>query len=285
MKKIWLYITSVLFVTGVTCDQSFARSGIRVFPAENQTIAGVFQVSLLSGLDQLQYAFNASEARRMCVTLGVTIASKAQVREALHRGLETCRFGWTDENLAVIPRIKALVSCGQNKTGLVTWRAAVKQKFDVFCFNETDAVAQMGTTTTDSPLSSSDYPEQTYLLSTTASLTKNMLFSSSSFIPSPSSSSSRVDAEVESALFVGSTKGSFGAKAILITSACVLLLVAIIILVFLKLRRNVMSSDIKQPEEESIQTEEWTCVKNAQETRTDAQEDERIEVDACQTDV
>lgn len=47
-----------------------------------------------------------------------------------------------------------------------------------------------------------------------------------------------------------------------------------------------MSADIKQPEEESIQTEEWTCVKNAQETRTDAQEDERIEVDnACQTDV
>lgn len=47
------------------------------------------------------------------------------------------RFGWTDENLAVIPRNKALVSCGQNKTGLVTWRAAVKQKFDVFCYNET----------------------------------------------------------------------------------------------------------------------------------------------------
>lgn len=62
-----------------------------VFPAENQTIAGVFQVSLLSGLDQLQYAFNASEARRMCASLGVTIASKAQVKEALHRGLETCR--------------------------------------------------------------------------------------------------------------------------------------------------------------------------------------------------
>lgn len=56
--------------------------------------------------------------------------------------------------------------------------------------------------------------------------------------------------------------------------------------IYLKRRRNVLSADIKQPEEESIQTEEWTCVKNAQETRTDAQEDERIEVDnACQTDV
>lgn len=115
----------------------------------------------------------------------------------------------------------------------------------------------MWTTTADSPSSSSDYPEQTYSPSTTASLTKN-LSSSSSFTPSPSSSSNRVDADVESALFVGSTKGYFGglyflrknlsfiiktltfflippAKTILITSACVVLLVSIIILVFLKL--------------------------------------------------
>lgn len=47
------------------------------------------------------------------------------------------RYGWTDENLAVIPRNKALASCGQNNTGLVTWRTAMTQKFDVFCFNET----------------------------------------------------------------------------------------------------------------------------------------------------
>lgn len=47
-----------------------------------------------------------------------------------------------------------------------------------------------------------------------------------------------------------------------------------------------MSADIKQPEEESIQTEEWTCVKNAQETSTEAQDHERTDVDnACQTDV
>lgn len=47
-----------------------------------------------------------------------------------------------------------------------------------------------------------------------------------------------------------------------------------------------MSADVKQPQEENIQTEEWTCVKNGQETRTDVQEDKRIEVeDTCQTDV
>lgn len=46
------------------------------------------------------------------------------------------RYGWIDEHLAVIPRRKALSNCGQNQAGLVTWRASVTKKFDVFCFNE-----------------------------------------------------------------------------------------------------------------------------------------------------
>lgn len=166
------------------------------------------------------------------------------------------RFGWTDEHLAVIPRKKALVSCGQNKTGLVIWRAAVTQKFDVFCFNETgrsplshyfspqhfvfkrrslskpqqrgsawnfkhfgasrlsnlsctDAAAQMRYTTTDSPSSSSDYRKQTDSPSTAAGPTRTVP-SSSSVTPFPSSPPSRVDREVESALFVRSMAGSFG---------------------------------------------------------------------------
>lgn len=40
-----------------------------------------------------------------------------------------------------------------------------------------------------------------------------------------------------------------------------------------------MSADIKQPQEESIQIEEWTCGENGQETKTDPQEEERTEVD------
>lgn len=126
-------------------------------------------MSSLNDLGQPHYAFNASEARQLCLSLGVTIAGKAQVEEALTRGLDTCRYqrlsrdffsflsrvisseldlfsihlcfllfryGWIDEHLAVIPRIKALSNCGQNRTGLVTWRTYVREKFDVFCFNE-----------------------------------------------------------------------------------------------------------------------------------------------------
>uniref|UniRef100_A0A8C3G1W5 Link domain-containing protein n=1 Tax=Cyclopterus lumpus TaxID=8103 RepID=A0A8C3G1W5_CYCLU len=133
LNMIWLCITSLLSITPVISDQNIETSRIR---AENQSIAGVFQVSGLNGLNQSQYTFNASDARRLCSSLGVNIASKAQVREALTRGLETCRFGWIDEHFAVIPRIKALSNCGQNRKGLVTWRAPVTRKFDVFCFNE-----------------------------------------------------------------------------------------------------------------------------------------------------
>lgn len=62
-----------------------------VFPAVNSSIAGVFQVTYINDLNQPKYGFNASEARKLCLTLGVNIASKAQVQKALRRGLETCR--------------------------------------------------------------------------------------------------------------------------------------------------------------------------------------------------
>lgn len=46
-----------------------------------------------------------------------------------------------------------------------------------------------------------------------------------------------------------------------------------------------MSDGTKQPQEESIQIEERTCGKDGQETNTDPQEDERIDVGGtCQTD-
>jgi len=62
-----------------------------VFPSVNQSVAGVIQVSSLNDHNQLHYAFNASDARRLCHSLRLSIASKAQVEEALSRGLETCR--------------------------------------------------------------------------------------------------------------------------------------------------------------------------------------------------
>ncbi|XP_040898070.1 lymphatic vessel endothelial hyaluronic acid receptor 1a isoform X2 [Toxotes jaculatrix] len=207
MNMILLCFTSVLSITSVISGQNIDTSHIRVYPAANQSIAGVFQVSLLNGFNQPQYAFNASEARSLCLSLGVNIASKAQVQEALSRGLETCRFGWIDEHFAVIPRIKALFNCGQSQTGLVTWRASVTQKFDVFCFNESDAAIQLKDTTTDSRLSSKDYSGQTYSTQTAQHLSSSSPHSSSSTAPKT------IDNEIEPARFVGSAQGSAGGYA------------------------------------------------------------------------
>ncbi|XP_062381264.1 lymphatic vessel endothelial hyaluronic acid receptor 1a [Sardina pilchardus] len=115
------------------------------------SVWGVFEVSQVP-----HYSFNASVARDVCQQMGVTMATKDQVEQALHHGLQTCRFGWVDEQIAVVPRLQAVSTCGQNRTGLVTWRAAVTSLFDVFCFNQTDHELQLsGTTTTERPLRTS----------------------------------------------------------------------------------------------------------------------------------
>lgn len=62
-----------------------------VFPAANHSIAGVMQVSYTNEQNQPQYAFNASQARNLCWFLGLNIATKSQVEQALSRGFETCR--------------------------------------------------------------------------------------------------------------------------------------------------------------------------------------------------
>ncbi|XP_017333365.1 lymphatic vessel endothelial hyaluronic acid receptor 1a [Ictalurus punctatus] len=104
------------------------------------SVVGVFQASL-SG----DYAFNASVARDVCEQLGVGMANKAQLNKALALGFETCRFGWTDEQVAVIPRILPKDTCGKGRVGLITWRTLPSYKFDVYCFNSTDYEAHMNT--------------------------------------------------------------------------------------------------------------------------------------------
>uniref|UniRef100_A0A3P9QIV7 Link domain-containing protein n=1 Tax=Poecilia reticulata TaxID=8081 RepID=A0A3P9QIV7_POERE len=159
--------------------------------------AGVIQVSYQNNRNHLQYAFNASEARKICQSLGLSIASKAQVKEALSRGLETCRFGWTDEQIAVIPRIHALANCGQKKTGLVLWRAPVTNRFDVFCFNESGMTL---------------FFYSFHANSVNSTLTTQSMSSSSTHPPSFTSTDKTMSNEVEPARFVGSAQTFAGCK-------------------------------------------------------------------------
>ncbi|KAJ0056647.1 hypothetical protein NL108_010599 [Boleophthalmus pectinirostris] len=214
------------------CICDFDMANIRVFPPLGRNIAGVFQVSYVNNLNQAYYAFNTSEARSICESLGVNIASVSQVVKALTKGLETCRFGWTDEHLAVVPRITAQVNCGQSQTGIVRWRAEITKKFDVFCFNESDTEEDP---TSLPPVQSTRSSEQ---------VDNNTL----------PSLSQHVDSEAKKESRVGSAQGSSGKKTVVITSVVAVFVVAIVAVVYIKIKRN-------SKKEPYIEREEWTHVK------------------------
>uniref|UniRef100_A0A4W6FXV0 Link domain-containing protein n=1 Tax=Lates calcarifer TaxID=8187 RepID=A0A4W6FXV0_LATCA len=85
-----------------------------------------------------QYTLNFTAARAACLYLNVTIATKDQMEHAVLRGLETCRYGWIAEKIAVIPRLISEEKCGKGNTGLVLWYARAESKFGAYCFSASD---------------------------------------------------------------------------------------------------------------------------------------------------
>lgn len=51
------------------------------------------------------------------------------------RSYSSHRFGWTAEQVAVVPRLTPDKMCGKGNTGVVQWKANADKKFGVFCFN------------------------------------------------------------------------------------------------------------------------------------------------------
>ncbi|CAB1322782.1 unnamed protein product [Coregonus sp. 'balchen'] len=139
MARVWLF--SCLLLTMAVYALTFEFNRIKVFP-EVGRISGVSMVSYGN-----QYALNASQARAMCLFLNVTIATREQVHTAHQHGLETCGYGWIDEQIAVIPRIVQSMKCGRNNIGLLTWKTATNKAFHVFCFNSTDLENPLDITT------------------------------------------------------------------------------------------------------------------------------------------
>ncbi|XP_051238891.1 lymphatic vessel endothelial hyaluronic receptor 1b isoform X2 [Dicentrarchus labrax] len=115
---------------------------------QSQRAAGVFLL-----IEGEEYTFNFTAARDACLFLNVTMATRAQMERALQHGLETCKFGWTAEKIAIIPRLTSDVKCGMGKIGVVTWHASATKPFGVFCFNASDLEGTPNRSTT-SPQSS-----------------------------------------------------------------------------------------------------------------------------------
>ncbi|XP_057693140.1 lymphatic vessel endothelial hyaluronic receptor 1b isoform X3 [Corythoichthys intestinalis] len=105
-----------------------------VTASQGQSAAGVFLL-----MEYETYSFNFTAASTACHSHHGTMATAANVEEALRHGLETCKFGWVAEQVAVIPRRTVSSRCGNGKTGLVKWYARLDQAFGVFCFSATAA--------------------------------------------------------------------------------------------------------------------------------------------------
>ncbi|XP_028306869.1 lymphatic vessel endothelial hyaluronic receptor 1b isoform X2 [Gouania willdenowi] len=114
-------------------------TGLRIIQAASQTrsFAGVFML-----IEDGKYTLDFTAAKAACLDLNVTMATTAQMERALQHGLETCKYGWTAEQIAVIPRQTSDLKCGMGKIGVVTWSASPNKKFAVFCFN-TSAVKEL----------------------------------------------------------------------------------------------------------------------------------------------
>ncbi|KAI4875943.1 hypothetical protein NFI96_034527 [Prochilodus magdalenae] len=253
----------VLLANFITSALLIDISQITVHP-KHGSISGVFHASFSAS-----YAFNASAARDVCEQLGVTIADKAQMLRASTHGFETCRFGWIDEQIAVIPRIHANKACGQGGVGLIPWRASLSAKFDVYCFNSTDFELHAQAATTQAPKTTSGTPTthvsqsptggaRLPLAKTTHSASSASLLDVQPTFPGSSHSLDYTE-DKENAQALGGTKPTIGVvpTALLITTIFTFLLAAVVAVWYIKTSRSCTGLWDGEQQKECIETEVW----------------------------
>ncbi|KAF7245581.1 Lymphatic vessel endothelial hyaluronic acid receptor 1, partial [Varanus komodoensis] len=116
-----------VWIVGFTIQDTFDLTDI---VTSSCRIGGISHVQ-----DRKKRNFDFTEAEAICRQLGLRIATKPEIEHARSHGFETCSFGWVAERYTVISRIVPNTKCGQNKTGVATWRQDAKRKFGVYCFN------------------------------------------------------------------------------------------------------------------------------------------------------
>ncbi|XP_015193916.1 lymphatic vessel endothelial hyaluronic acid receptor 1 [Lepisosteus oculatus] len=252
------------------------KDGVQMTPS----ILGVYLYSVG------QYSFNVTEARSACESLGVTIATKSQVSKARQNGLETCRYGWVDEQIAVIPRIKSLDKCGKNSTGLVVWRAEHSSKFDVFCFNSSDPLINVTSVTTQTSVTTGLTARETRSLTaqlpsmTSVSLkgprSSTPPETQSPFLTTTLSSTLRSTTVSSDPLSQGLVQSPFTALplALFVIAGILLLTAAAGAVWYCRRHKNVHPFSNKEPPKENIETEVWK-----QNNRDEQHQENQLETD------
>ncbi|KAG7266445.1 hypothetical protein CRUP_005637, partial [Coryphaenoides rupestris] len=130
MANCWLYC-SPLVLLWMGTQATVLDRGRPAVPSTGASVAGVFVTPGDGG-----YVYNAAAASRACVRLAATLATREQMEEAQRRGLQTCKYGWMEGPVAVIPRTTSDDNCGKGKVGLATWNVPANKEFAAYCFKE-----------------------------------------------------------------------------------------------------------------------------------------------------
>ncbi|MBN3322430.1 LYVE1 protein, partial [Atractosteus spatula] len=267
---------SLTLAMSALLQNPITKDGVQMTPS----ILGVYLYSVG------QYSFNVTEARSACESLGVTIATKSQVSKAQQNGLETCRYGWVDEQIAVIPRIKSLDKCGKNSTGLVVWRADHSNKFDVFCFNSSDPLINVTSVTTQTSVTAEPTARETRSLTAQLpSMTSVSLKAprssptpetQSPFLTTTSSSMLRSTTVSIDPLSQGLLQSPFTALpiALFVITGILLLTATAGVVWYCRRHKNVHPFSNKEPPKENIETEVWK-----QNNRDEEHQDNQLETD------
>ncbi|ERE70481.1 CD44 antigen isoform 4 [Cricetulus griseus] len=93
--------------------------------------AGVFHVEKNG-----RYSISRTEAADLCQAFNSTLPTMEQMQKALHKGFETCRYGFI-EGQVVIPRIHPNAICAANHTGVYVLTSNASH-YDTYCFNASE---------------------------------------------------------------------------------------------------------------------------------------------------
>ncbi|CAM4581469.1 unnamed protein product [Leuciscus chuanchicus] len=126
MARVWLAFCLLFFLFPSTACLDVSQ----ILVPTNDGISGVLLVQSKTN----KYSFNATTASEACEAIKMRIANLDEMKTANQNGLQTCRYGWIEERIAVIPRIERNEKCGRNSSGVSVWRTDISKLFDVYCF-------------------------------------------------------------------------------------------------------------------------------------------------------